>query len=765
MERTKLCWAAAVSLALALFPAFPSWGEVEVGDAVISGSLEVGGMPGDRDGSKAKFEEYREIGVGGWIIPELQLFIGSKKEDFYLNFDATKPGFHDENYRLRFGRYGLFDIEAEWDQIPHLFSEGIARTPYRRDGGTFRLGSKPGSTAVDLTPPVDCANVPLCTWLNGTARPIDLGLLYGIGRIKIRYTPTPGWTFSGGYWSQHVGGDRAFGTYFGPSPGSYNNTELPEPIDYQTHNVEVGGEYAGKGWSVGLKYNGSFFHNNISTLVWDNPLNLSGVGAGCSDAANYANTSTGLDGNRGPCRGRLDLYPSNQAHTLMLSGAATLPLKSRFMGTVSYGWRLQDDSFLPFTINSAITQPTISRRSLDGDVRPLMLNLTVVNNFVDHLNVKTYYRYYDLDNRSRRISFPRGMVINDQAGTLASPTCNPICPEAGAKSEPFAYSKQNAGLDAGYDVTRWLTAKLGYGWEKMHREYREVRNMNEHGLGPTFDIKPASWVLVRASYRHFWRNADAYNGNEGNIARKFDEAERQRDRSSLFAQLTPWENLTFFTGFEFTSDDYPETRLGTKSDLNYSPSVGMIYSPLEWIKLFADYNWDRFDWRLDAMQRSSVTQEPGPGCTGDCAKRLWNSRGTDRVHTSSVGTDVTLIEKVLGFRIQYGYSTGASQVKAFGSTCATCTRATFYPDVKNTWHEFLARLEYQVHKNVGLKVGYYFNRSASNDFGVDNMKPWMGDVDVFPSPNRNVERSIFLGDKVKGPFTAHVGFIALRFSF
>jgi MtrB/PioB family decaheme-associated outer membrane protein len=761
MGMKTLCLVTLSSLILCLFSAFPSRAEIEIGDLNISGALEVGGEPGHRSGSKAKFEEYRETGVGGWVVPEIQLSIGRKKEDFYMTYDATKPAFRDQNYRLRFGWYGLVDIEAEWDQIPHLFSEGTARTPYHRDGGTFTLGSKPGSTAVDLAPPVTCGAVPLCTWLNDNARPIDLGLLYGIGRFKISYTPVPGWTFSGSYGSQHVVGDRAFGTLFGSSPGSYNITELPEPIDYQTHNVELGGEYAGKGWSVGLKYNGSFFHNNISTLIWDNPLNLSGVGSACSDSARYANTSNGIDANRGPCRGRMDLYPSNQAHTVTLSGASTLPLKSRFMGTVSYGWRMQNDPFLPFTINSAITQPSISHKSLDGDVRPLMINLTAVNNAVDHLNIKTYYRYYDFDNRSRSVSFPQGMIINDQAPA----GCPPACPEAGDKTKPFAYAKQNAGLDAGYDVARWLTAKVGYGWERMHREYREARNTEEHGLGPTFDIKPASWMLVRTSYRRSWRNVDAYNADDENIAKKFDEAERQRDRSSLFLQLSPWEQLTFFTGFEFTLDAYPNTRLGTQSDLNYSPSVGVIYAPLEWMKIFADYNWDRFDWRLDAMQRSAVTQNPGPSCTGDCRNRLWTSRGVDRVHTASVGSDFSIIDKVLGLRLQYGYSTGASQVRAHGSTCVGCTAATNYPDIKNTWHEFLARLEYQVHKNVGVKFGYYFNRSSSNDFGVDIMKPWMGDVDVIPSPNRNVEHSIFLGDKVKGPFTAHVGFVSLKFSF
>jgi MtrB/PioB family decaheme-associated outer membrane protein len=766
-QRALITASLAMSLVLAFAASAP--GEVEVGNTVVSGAVEVGGLPGERTGSKAKFEEYRDVGVGGWIVPELQLLLGGKNNDFFASFDATKPGYRDQNFRVRFGLYGLLDIEAEWDQIPHLFSEGVARTPFRRDGGTFTLGSKPTSnTSTSLA--CDTQPAPnFCHFLDkSNTHAVDLGLLYGIGRFKIKYTPIPGWTFSGGYWSQHVVGDRAFGTLFGPSPGNFNIVELPEPIDYQMHNVELGGEYAADKWSVGLRYNGSFFHNNISTLVWDNPLNRSGVGAGCSDSATYSNATTGLDGNRGPCRGRLDLYPSNQAHTLTLYGAANLPWKTRFMGTASYGWRLQDDKFLPFTINSAITQPSISAHSLNGDVRPTMINATVVNNAVDRLTLKGFYRFYDLDNQSRRVSFPDGIVINDQAGTVAAPTCNPTCPEAGEKTKPYAYSKNTVGLDGGYDLTRWLTVKLGGGWERMHREFREVSNSDEYGVGPTIDIKPLSGLLLRMAYRHSWRNPSHYDvehditGGVVNLAKKFDEARRDRDRASLFAQYSPWDILTLHAGFEFTRDDYPDSQLGTQFDLNYSPSVGFIVSPASWVRIFGDYNYDRFDWRINAIQRTLTTQNPSNSCPIDATHtRCWSSQGLDRVNTFSVGSDFSLIENVLGFRIQYGYSMGTSRVNASGATCVGCTVATNYPTIKNTWHELLARVEYQVHKNVGLKVGYYFNKATDNDHGVDIMKPWMGDVD----PSASVQRSIFLGDRIKGPFTAHVGFVALRLSF
>jgi hypothetical protein len=66
-----------------------------------------------------------------------------------------------------------------------------------------------------------------------------------------------------------------------------------------------------------------------------------------------------------------------------------------------------------------------------------------------------------------------------------------------------------------------------------------------------------------------------------------------------------------------------------------------------------------------------------------------------------------------------------------------------------------------IHKNAALTFGYYYNRYNTRDFGVDIMKPWMGDVDT----NAGIQRSIWLGDRLKGPYTAHVGFLGLRLKF
>ncbi len=759
MERTKVCFTTIVSLSLALlfFTASAARAQIDVGNYSISGSAEVGGLPRHKNGADARFEEYRDL-PESVIVPQLQLMIGGKKDDFYLNFDSSKPGLDDQNYMLRFGRYGLLDVEFEWDQIPHLFSRGIARTPYSKESnGIFTLSSKPANT----NPPgavQSCSASAVCNWVDSNANPIDLKLLNGNGKFKLRYTPTPGWSFTGSYWSQNTVGKRALGAIIGSSPGNYVEAELPEPIDYQTHNMELGGEYAGNGWSLGLKYNMSLFHNNVSTMVWDNPANTSGVGSACTETAAMAQNSNGSDANRGPCRGRMDLYPSNQAHTWTLQGAAALPLKTQFMGTASYGMRLQNDPFLPFTINSAVTQPAMPRGSLDGDVRPTMINATLVNRYFDHLDLKGYYRYYDLDNQSKKVDFAGGMIINDQGSASQQDTV----------TNPFAYSKQNMGLDATYDFNRWLSAKLGYGWERMHRELREVTNSDEHSLGPTVDIKPWSWLLVRASYKRFWRYANYDAGrveadlDAANISRKFDEANRTRDKSSLFTQITPWERLTLYAGFELMNDEFNNSVLGVQSDANYSPSMGLVYMPLDWVKLFTDYNWERFDWKMEAMQRTARTQTPQTD-----PNRVWFSRGKDEIHTMSIGSDIDLIQKILGLRLQYGYSLGRSEVRASGNSLgASGAMATNYPTITNSWHELLARLEYRVHKNLALNFGYYFNAATEKDIGVDMMRVWMGNREQYSaSGDNNLNRSIWLGDRIKGAFTSHVGFLTMRLSF
>ena len=200
MERIKKLSINTLSLALFLFGlASTARAQIDVGDYTVSGSAEVDGLPRGFNGAKSKFEEYRKV-PESVVVPQLQLMIGGKKQDFYLNFDAGNVGRDDQNYRLRFGRYGLLDVELEWDQIPHNFNIDNARTPYAMHGGNYTLPVRP--TLGDITTP----DPNFKNWLNANARPVDLDMLNKIGKISIRYTPSPGWSFTGKFWVQDTDG-------------------------------------------------------------------------------------------------------------------------------------------------------------------------------------------------------------------------------------------------------------------------------------------------------------------------------------------------------------------------------------------------------------------------------------------------------------------------------------------------------------------------------------------------------------------------------
>ena len=119
--------------ALYLFAISLTWAQVDVGDLTISGSAEVGGLPRTFKGDKAWFEQYRDI-PESVIVPQLQLLIGGKKEEYYLNYNAVEVGRHDQGYNLRVGRYGLVDMEFSWDQIlqPRYGTDSVWASRRRR---------------------------------------------------------------------------------------------------------------------------------------------------------------------------------------------------------------------------------------------------------------------------------------------------------------------------------------------------------------------------------------------------------------------------------------------------------------------------------------------------------------------------------------------------------------------------------------------------------------------------------------------------------
>ena len=742
------CWA--TSLALALFVASSAYGQIELGQTVISGSIEAGAYPQPvPDTSIAKFREYRDLAQQIWV-PELQLFIGGKEQEYYANFDLINVAQEDEMYNLRLGRYGLLDIQAQWSEIPHFFSNDVARSPYIRNGSTYTLLSRPSTPGVG-----EPAGQNVGDWLNRTARPMDLSLLQGIANLNIRYTPTPEWTLTASYNFQNPSGTRAFSTLIGTSPGTYNIVELFEPIDYRIHNYEVGAEYARRGWSLAFKYQGSFFNNAYTTLTWDNPVTwgeMTGPNGTCVDSAVY-DRSAGT----GPCHGRMSLFPSNQAHTLVASGTGTLPFNTHIMANVSYGFWLQDEPFLPFTINSALTQVPLPRQSLQGDVQPFFANLTIVSNPIERLLLKATYSYYDYNNATPAMRFPTNPPLNDV-----------ISSEETTTTHPFAFSIQDINLQTSYNLSEQLAARFVYDLHTYHNKGLNVSQQDRSTYGPVLDWTPKEWLEFRGSYQYSWRTSPSYRDDENYSGqRRFDQASVKIHQFNIHTQVMPRKDLTLYAEANYDDYDYPASEAGRQHFSSYSPSAGVNYNPVERVNFFADYSWMAYDWDLKSIQRANSTAGGCPGSRDDqtiqnCPGRAWVSLGRNQGSSMDFGFDILvpknwLLRNASRFRLQYTYTVGTDTIHAYGDTVGLPPLgATNYPDAGSQFHELIVRYQYQLRKNMAINVGYVFNHYGENDFGVDNMTPWMGSASPY---------SAFLGDRIKTPYNANVGFASFKLGF
>ena len=97
------------------------------------------------------------------------------------------------------------------------------------------------------------------------------------------------------------------------------------------------------------------------------------------------------------------LAPDNMAHTITLGGGVNLPMRTRLTGNFSYSLQLQNQDFLPQTINPTIAgDPSLvlPQNSLNGNVQTILLNLGAVTRPIRDVTLTAKYRLFDYSDHS-----------------------------------------------------------------------------------------------------------------------------------------------------------------------------------------------------------------------------------------------------------------------------------------------------------------------------------------------------------------------------
>ncbi|MBI4520331.1 MAG: MtrB/PioB family decaheme-associated outer membrane protein [Gemmatimonadetes bacterium] len=703
-------------------------GEVQFGSRQIYGSL-----------GSSKFLEYRSI-PEGLFVSQASLDLDWPEQGYYLSLWGRDPLEGDRTFRLEAGRYGRLAFTFNFDKTPHLFTTA-GRSIYGRSGpGVFTIPDQLQQSlktilATDTDPTRSGVQPDLAALqavVEGVAQPVDLDLRREKGTASLRYTPTPAWDFQVQYSLENQRGARPFGATY-----SFTPMEQPEPIDYRTHEIRANVERAGKSWVIQAGYSGSLYRNEVDVLVFDNPFQP-------TDAA----------GN--PSRGRIDLYPDNAAHQGTLAAAVSLPLQSRLTATGSYGVFSQNDPFQPFTINSAIANvPALPATSADARIATTLFNSALTTRPVPGLSLSLRYRFYERNNETPSLVFP-GYVRTDQ--TVAA---------VARRNLPLAYSRQNASLDASWQILGPLTLRGGYEWEGWERDFRESLTTDENTVSGALDITQGGWLFLRAAFRRSDRTVGHYEAERviheafpagepaGTLEpleelRKFDQAARERNRAEVIARVNPGDRLSLSASYTLTDDDYHESEYGLFQNKSQGPAVELNYSLSPRVSLFAEYAWEENTSNMRSRQR-----QPG----NDKPNNDWRSDIQDRINMYGVGLSGQLVPEKLALDLGYNLSDGTGQTNSWTpETPDLVTTAMDYPQIVSDLHVLNAALRYQFGAALEARLDYRFERYDQADFALDSMTPFMGFVEAASAG------TVFLGG-VRPDYRAHVTSVSFGYRF
>jgi len=717
----------AVSWVLAV--AAPAPAQTQIGGLGIEGNVEAGWrffVDEPAKSRRAKWEEYRDY-PGGPLLEDLQLRIFRSDESYSAEIGGSKWGQQDQEFWLRAGRLGRWEFGFDWDQIPHVFSTNARFLPTETSRGVFTLPT-PRPALV----------------LYNSAPDREISERWDTARIFFKLSPTPYLDFKAEYTRIRKDGDRPFGMAMG-SPGS-NFFEILEPIEQTIHDFRIKGTWARENWQLQFGYTLSIFENDLDAVRADNPCFGAVAPAGCGAASATA-----------PATGQTALPPSNMAHSFTLGGGVNLPLRTRLNANFSYSLMLQNDDFLPHTINPLLaSNPNLAlpQDSLNGNVQTYLLNLSATSRPIAPLTLSLKYRLFALDDNSDAITF-QGVAVNDLS---ASPT---------RRAHRHEYLRQSAGLDGRWQLPPAVPVALtlGAGWDQWRRnDVSEVPVTNEYSGKAAIDVTPRDWVLIRASYIPSWRRLNEYdtrahaehtvveeetvNTGQSLLLRKFHEADFNRNKAELMVQIMPFDTLTITPTGSYSTTDYIDSALGMRQTEGWSAGVDVSWAPFERVTLSAGYVHD-----VNFNKLRSRSRPVTGGIASDFADYDWISAMTDTFDTIYAGVKATIIPGVLDLRFNGSYAYALGRVENRNPTAPVSGTAAqdFTAQAKPmpAFEDELLRLEtalaYHFFKNWTAKFSYVFESFTKHDWRTDNLNPF------FPAAGN----SIWQGNDLRN-YTAHI---------
>jgi len=709
--------------------------EQEVRELTTQASeIELGFLSNHVDGDPSAFAQYRGLDDDQfYVLGNLDIFRRAPWDDEstqYYRMRGLNLGLDSRSVDAEYGHQGLFGLSFLYDELP------VYKT---QTAETFFLGA--GTPSLKLAPgwvPGARADIPFRgdpgyptgfqTSIHDNLNETHIGWKrskYGSGFSMVLPADLE---FAAHYSYETKRGDKLIGSTFGTNGGNPRAVIIPERIEYNTQQIDGALHYGGEHLQLALEYFGSGFDDDVNSQIWMNPYTVSGIAA---------------------VAGQRSQPPDNWFNQIIASGGYDLPCRTRVRLRSAFGWATQDDDFLPYTINPALTVPTaLPRNSLDGEIFTSIVDFGIASRPLEKLRLDTAYRFERRDNDT-----PRDLYIyvpNDSAnqGDVEDATAR--------FNRPYSLTRHQVTFDAGYALPRRSELALGYEWELTDRDYQEIDELQANTLSARLSSRPTSFLNTRINYEHTWRDGSNYDGPnpfiKGHSAefiqdeldgfgdpsscfsagltpeeclwenhpllRKYYLANLHRDKVGALVTLLPREDLTVTLNLNWWNDDYYDSELGLTSAKHLSPGVDVAYMLNEWLSTYSFYNYERRVSDSSGWEFGNVQQSLDP-------TRRWSSKEKVHTHTAGAGFNLEIIRDRLGLGVDYLFarSRGAIDTVRAPGFMPPLTAPVPFPDLLSLQHNVSVHADYRFTDTFSMRVGYLFQYLNTNDWAYDGLGP------------------------------------------
>ncbi|MDA1306129.1 MAG: MtrB/PioB family outer membrane beta-barrel protein [Acidobacteria bacterium] len=660
-----------------------------------SGWVDFGVRGSSLTGDASRYERYRDLGDGLF----LETFRWKAQRDgWFLNAGADHVARRDQRYTVGVARPGTFKGWAQWDQIPMLLSR-TTRTPYSSTvPGEFRLDDTIQAQLQAL--PASQRSAAVQALVNGSPL-FDLKSQRHSAAGKFEFMPTTNSSLKVSVKQDYREGAQPFGAGFGHS----QLVEFAAPIDHKLTNFEASAELERGPALFRAGYMGSWFTNEVTTVIFDNPLRATDISGA-------------------PASGRLSLPVSSTQLGVNGMVSVKLPQKSRLTVYATLS-TLTDDSgmVLPHTSNTAVLAAAgpLDRTSLNGEAKISGLNLNFTSRPSKLLSLNARMRYYDYDNRIPSFTVPLRVSYDSSVRVL-----NPPLHTAG-----YGVTRLNLDADVRFTPKGPAALTLGYGRYSDERTHRIFEETVDNVMRVKLDTISTGLFTVRAVYEHAQRRGEGFDvnalihANEQPGMRHYDVANRDRDRFTVMASFMPVTNWAINVSSAIGRDDYLNSEFGLRDNNHDVYTIGLDGSPSETVGLGLSYSYE--DYR--SLSRS---RQANPGAQFFDPSRNWATDANDKAHSVVANAEFKRIaEKVdLAFsydynrtRATYEYITGAVPDRTLPLEAVvptTLPTPTALPPVKSELSRGTVDATYHINNRIALAVSYWYDKYDVQDFTLDS---------------------------------------------